>query len=188
MTKLLTCSVLSAVAGSLLLAGCSNTQTGTATPVGSTAPVSSGASSSQAPGGATTTSLDPCSLLAASDLGSFGSSFVGPRKRQAGGARSCGYVKQLADASDEDLSVDVNIRDTQSIESANDAGAGINRVAVNGRQAAQVPTPPNICVLALAVGANSRVDVTIISKDTTKACDIATQVATKIVEPKLPKA
>jgi len=169
------------------MAGCSSVQTGTASPAGTPSPTPSGASPSTASGGAATTSLDPWALLPVESLGNLGK-LNGPNKRDQYGARSCGFVRQVQYASDEPLSIDVNIWDTQGIDAAKDEGGGVTQTGVNGRKAVQVPGPPDKCYVALSVGAASRVDVSIISKDATKACDIASQVASKIVEPKLPKA
>ena len=173
----------------LVVTGCTSTQGGTPSPAATT---SSGAASSDtssaAPGGAATASLDPCSLLLASDLTSYGT-FIGPNKREEFGARSCGYVTQVKNSSDPQMGVDVNIRDSQGVDTINDQGGGITQGKVNGRPSAMALGTPDlgICVLALAVGTSSRVDVTITSAtDTKQACDVAAKVADN-VEPRLPK-
>lgn len=189
MSKLSLRSVVPLVAGVFLLAGCSDSQQGTALP-GPGAP-SSGASASgtsaPAPGGGGTASLDPCALIGTADLAQYGK-FTGPTKSDlGGGARGCGFLRERASASDERLTVSVNVRDQQSIDTVNDSGGGKINGHQGDRKAVQAPSPPNGCTLALAVGTTSRVDVAIVSTDPTKACDIASKVA-DIVEPKLPKA
>lgn len=129
--------------------------------------------------------MDPCELLTSADVTSFGQ-FKPAEKTELAGARSCRYLKNLQSASDESLSLGVGIRDSQSIDTVNDAGGGTTAGNVNGRKAVEAPSPPAGCTLALAVGSAARVDVVVTSTDATKACDIATQVADK-VEPKLPK-
>ena len=173
----------------LAVTGCTSTQGGTPSPAVTT---SSGAASSNTssagPGGAATTSLDPCSLLLVSDLTSYGA-FVGPNKREEFGARSCGYIKQTQNASDATLGVDVNVRDSQTVDTVNDLGGGITKGKVNGRASAMAAGSPDLgsCVLAMAVGTGSRVDVFITSAtDTKQACDVAAKVADN-VEPRLPK-
>jgi len=185
MTKLFVRAVLTSATAALLLAGCTAKEPGNASPASTSSAPSTGETSS-ASGGATTASLDPCSLLSATDLASYGT-FGDPRKREGSGARSCGYLRKAQDASDSHLGVDVNIRDSQGIDSVNDGGKGTIPSQVNARQAVLVPTGETNCVVAMAVGSTSRVDITVTSAaDSTKACDTASQVA-KIVEPKLPK-
>ncbi len=185
MTKLFARVALTSAAAALLLAGCTTKEPGSASPVSTpSAPASSEGSTSANPGGATTSSLDPCSLLSASDLASYGT-FGEPRTQQADGARSCGYILNTQNASDPQLSVSVDIRDSQGIDSA---GKGKSPIPsqVNGRKAAVIPVGSQSCILAMAVGDTSRVDLSVGADDSTKACDVATKVA-NIVEPKLPK-
>ena len=185
MTKFFVRAVLASAAAAVLLAGCTTKEPGNATPASTSSAPSTGESSSSS-GAATTSSLDPCSLLSASDLASYGT-FGEPRKREAFGARSCGYLMKAQGASDSHLGVDVNVRDSQGIDTVNDSGKGTIPSQVNNRQAVVVPTGNTGCILAMAVGSASRVDISITSAaDSTKACDTASQVA-KIVEPKLPK-
>jgi hypothetical protein len=61
--------------------------------------------------------------------------------------------------------------------------------SVAGRRAKRLAeaSGPGGCMVAMQVGARSRVDVQVAARtDTAKACDIAARVAT-LVEPKLPK-
>jgi len=186
MTKLLVRVALTSAAV-LLIAGCTSKEAGTASPAGtSSVPPAVTGTSSASSGGATTSSLDPCSLLVASEIASFGA-FGEPNKREEFGARSCGYLMKTQHASDPQLGIDVNIRDSQGIDTVNDTGKGITPGKVNGREAKVVPTGTSGCIFAMAVGSASRVDISITSAvDSAKACDTATQVA-DIVEPKLPK-
>ena len=188
MKKLYARAVLPLAIIALAVTGCTSTQGGTPSPAATTSGAASSGTSSAGPGGAATTSLDPCSLLLVSDLTSYGT-FVGPNKREEFGARSCGYVKQTQHASDAQLGVDVNIRDSQSVDTVNDLGGGITKGKVNGRASVLAAGSPDLgsCVLALAVGSTSRVDIFITSAaDTKQACDVATKVADN-VEPRLPK-
>ncbi|WP_410658494.1 DUF3558 family protein [Amycolatopsis sp. lyj-112] len=176
-------------AAALMLAACSSEKPGTPSAAPSS-PAQSGSSSSQpssspATGGGDTASLDPCSLVTAADLASYGS-FKAPVPGDDGGARTCTIPKDKATASEESLTVSVGIRDTQGLDSVADAGNGKTTGEVQGRKAVQVPTPPTNCLIALEAGAGSRVDVVIVSTDPAKACGIAEKVA-DIVVPKLPK-
>lgn len=184
MTKLFARVVLPLAAGGLLLAGCTSTEGGTASPAPAAAGSSSGAPSSGTP---STASLDPCELVTAADVASFGQ-FKPADKKDVGGAHACTYLKQLASASDESLSIGVAVRDSQGVDSATDVGGGTIQGNVNGRKAVQIPAPnpPKGCTLALAVGTSARVDVLVVYDDPAKACDMASQLGDK-VEPKLPK-
>jgi hypothetical protein len=122
--------------------------------------------------------------LSINDLSSFGT-FKGPDKSNKDGARSCGFDQQVAQASDPALTVSVDVRDNQNVDSVNDVGQGLVPGKVNGRKAVQAPGPGS-CTLALAVGDTSRVDIGTTADDTKTACDAASKIA-DIVEPKLPK-
>lgn len=174
-----------AAAAALVLTACSSEEPGSASPAPSVPPVQTGGSSSApATGGGDTTSIDPCSLISAADLSSYGT-FKPPVTTNVGGARLCQFDREAAAASDS-LSVGVGIRDTQSVDSVNDGGNGKTTGTVNGRKAVLAPKPATACLMALEVGATSRVDVITVSTDSEKACGIAEKVA-DIVEPKLPK-
>lgn len=186
MTKLLARAVLPLVAGGLLLAGCTGTETGTASPASSpSAPAGSTGAPSPSSGAASTASLNPCELLTAAEVASFGQ-FKAPDQKELGGARVCSYLRVLTSASDESGGITVAVRDSQGIDSVNDAGGGKTKGNVNGRTAVQAPSPPAACTLALAVGTAARVDIVTTATDPTKACNLASDVADK-VEPKLPK-
>jgi hypothetical protein len=191
MMKLLARAVLPVVAGGFLLAGCTSTQAGTASPAGSPAGTPSSApetSSSSGAGQATTASLQPCTVLAASDLSGYGS-FKDAIEKNDSDARTCTYQKKTESASDEGLVVSVVIRDNAGLDETNDTGGGVQDVHVNGRKAKVAPSPaPTGCVVVLGVGDKARVDVTVSAVSTVdKACQIAGDVADKSVEPKLPK-
>ncbi len=189
--KLLARAVLPVVAGGFLLAGCTSTQTGMASPAGTPSSAPSSApetSSSSGAGQASTTSLQPCTVLAASDLSGYGS-FKDAIEENASDARTCTYQKKTETASEEGLVVSVVIRDNAGLDQTNDTGAGVQDKQVNGRKAKVAPSPaPTGCVVALGVGDKARVDVTVTAVSTVdKACQLAGDVAGKSVEPKLPK-
>lgn len=189
--KLFARAVLPVVAGAFLLAGCTSTQTGTASPANSASSApTSGSSATPDQGSATTASLEPCTLLTADEVGSYAS--FGPAKEQKlGKARVCSYEHRTATASEEGLGIGVAVRDDAPVDSVNDVGGGVKDLQINGRKAKEARGTESLvgCTVALAVGDGARVDVNVTSVRTTdKACQIAEDVATKIVEPKLPKA
>ncbi|WP_254897041.1 DUF3558 domain-containing protein [Amycolatopsis sp. Hca4] len=189
--KLLARAVLPLAAGAVMLAGCTTTQPGTALPTGSETAVPSGAGSSSAnPGGVSTADLQPCELLTPADLSSYASSFEPANERKLGGARVCSYQHKIADPSEEGMILSVAIRDTAPLDSVNDTGNGVKDLPVNGRSAKEASSDaPLGCTVALGVGDKARVDVNATGlKTVAKACQIAEDMATKIVEPKLPKA
>lgn len=188
--KLLARAVLPVAAAAFLLAGCTSTQDGTASPANSAPPVSSAEGSpSTDSGSASTTSLEPCSLLTVADVAGYASSFDDAVEEKLGGARLCSYQKKTASASEEGLTIGVAIRDDASVDQTNDTGNGVKDLQVNGRKAKEASSAvPLGCTVALGVGDKARVDVNVTAVDTVdKACQIAEEVATKAVEPKLPK-
>jgi hypothetical protein len=188
--KLLARAVLPVAAGAFLLAGCTSTQDGTASPANSASSApSTGGSSSADPGGASTTSLEPCTLLTAADVSGYASTFEPAEEKKLGKARVCSYQHRTATASDEGLIINVAIRDDAPLDSVNDTGNGVKDVQVNGRKAKEASgNAPLGCTVALGVGDNARVDVNVTAvKTIEKACQIAEDVAQKAVEPKLPK-
>ncbi|MDQ7803870.1 DUF3558 domain-containing protein [Amycolatopsis sp. A133] len=187
--KLLARAVLPVAAGALLLAGCTTTQPGTASPANSEpAAPTSGGSASADPGSATTASLEPCTLLTASDVSPY-STFGDAEEQKLGAARVCSYLNKTTTASEESMGINVAIRDDASLDSVNDTGNGVKDLEVNGRKAKEASgNTPLGCTVALGVGDKGRVDVNVTSVNTVeKACQIAEDVATKTVEPKLPK-
>ncbi|WP_410629578.1 DUF3558 domain-containing protein [Amycolatopsis sp. cmx-4-83] len=189
--KLLARVTLPLAAGALLLAGCTTVQPGTASPAGSeSAAPSSENSSSAAPGGASTDSLQPCTLLTAADVSGYASSFEPATEKKLGGARVCSYQHKITDPSEEGMILSVAIRDTAPLASVNDTGNGVQDLQVNGRAAKEASSDaPLGCTVALGVGDNARVDVNATALNTVeKACQIAKDLAEKTVEPKLPKA
>jgi hypothetical protein len=180
-------------AGLFGLAGCSSSQPGMALPsTGVPTSASAGQTTSTAPAGPSssaavgTSSIDPCSLLRVSDLTQYGS-FSGPGKENLGGARVCGFQRTRQSASDKELGVSINVRDTQGTSTVNDVGGGKQTGRLNGRPAIEAPAPSQrACLMALAVGDNARVDVSITADSAQEACAVAEKVA-DVVEPKLPK-
>ena len=176
-------------AGVLGLAGCSSSQAGNAIPSAgapSTGQTSSTSAAVPTSGGAANSaSIEPCSLLSATDLTAYGT-FTGPDKKELGGARVCMFQRQLASASDKELGVSIGVRDKQGISSVNDVGGGKDTAKLNGRDVVRAPSVNSGCTVALAVGATSRVDVLITAGSTPEACTVAEKLA-GVVEPKLPK-
>ncbi|MEU5264909.1 DUF3558 domain-containing protein [Amycolatopsis sp. NPDC021455] len=190
MTKLLVRVVLPVAAGVVLLAGCTTTREGTASPAQtSSAGGTSAPETTSVAGGAGTKSItDPCSLLQMSDLSSYGQ-FDPPDSKKIGTARSCSYQKTIASASDHTMSIGVNVRDDASVDQVRDTGGGVVDKDINGRRAKEAPDGAAVgCTLGLPVGGTSRVDVEVLlDTSADQACQIAEAVATKAVEPKLPK-
>jgi hypothetical protein len=171
------------------LAGCSSSEAGNPVPsagVPSSSSDNGPATSSPSTGSSSvdTASIQPCSLLDVSALAEYGA-FTGPTEKELGGARTCSFQKQLANASDKGLTVSIGIRDTQGISSVNDPGGGKEPTSVNGRDAVKA-MGTRACLVALGVGDEARVDVSVTSDSTEEACAAADKIA-GVVEPKLPK-
>jgi hypothetical protein len=189
MTKLLVRVLLPLVAGGALLAGCTTTQGGTASPAQSSPASASGTPESPSSGGSGTQSItDACSLLEASDVSGYGE-FKEPVPGTVGGVRTCRSQQKIASASENARVIAVNVRDTASVAQVNDTGGGVVDKDVNGRKAKEAPGGASVaaCTLALPVGDSSRVDVAVTgAASADEACQIAEAVA-KAVEPRLPK-
>ncbi|SEF30549.1 Protein of unknown function [Amycolatopsis pretoriensis] len=189
MTKLLVRVLLPLAAGGALLAGCTSTQGGTASPAQSSPVSEPGTSESQSSGGGGTQSItDACSLLEAGDVSSFGE-FKEPVPGTTGDVRTCRFQQKVASASENAKVIGVNIRDTASVAQVNDTGGGVVDKDVNGRKAKEAPGGASVaaCTLALPVGDSSRVDVAVTGAESAdQACQVAEAVA-KAVEPRLPK-
>jgi hypothetical protein len=184
-------ALLPVVAAGVLLAGCTTTRQGTATPAQSS-PANGGETSAPASsatgGGGTESITDPCTLLEPGDLSSYGE-FKDPESKTLGGDRVCKYQKKIASASDKSMVAGVTVRDTARVDQLNDQGAGVADRDVNGRKAKEAPETAGAgCTLALPVGDSSRVDVLVTSVGSSdEACQIAEAVAKAAVEPRLPK-
>lgn len=150
------------------------------------APTTTGSASATPDGGdAATADLDPCSLLNAGQLAKYGTFSTG-KPKNLGGARGCDFGKELKSASDDTAGVTVAIRDTQSVDEVNDLGEGVQAGNVGGGREAARTSGHGSCIISLAVGPNSRVDVGAVAASSDEACQIADYVV-GIVEPKLPE-
>jgi hypothetical protein len=176
----------------LSLTACSGEEGGAALPAESlpftsTAPSqpSSGPLTPDEGAEAPTTALEPCSLLSADDLAEFGD-FKDGVQNDGGGARGCEYDRKIENASDDADVVGLLIRDTQGVDEVQDLGDGVQTGSVeSGRKAVQT-SGNGSCIIALAVGENSRVDAGAVAGTEERACQIADAVAA-IIEPKLPE-
>ncbi|MGH3952202.1 MAG: DUF3558 family protein, partial [Pseudonocardiaceae bacterium] len=180
--------LLPLLAAGVLGVGACSEEPGTAEPTPGTATGQPSGTTTERPGqGSASLAIDPCSLLDTGTLEKMFSGFVPFKDGDASdsaGARGCTWYPDRETASDPGIRVDVGVRDSQGVREARDAGGGVEMGDVQGRPAARVPIPPSGCIIALAVGENSRVDIIVGEHD--RACDFAGQVA-DIVEPKLPK-
>ncbi|MFI9449454.1 DUF3558 family protein [Amycolatopsis sp. NPDC052450] len=172
-------------AAAFVLAACATEKPGTPSAAPSS-PAQGGESTAPAAttGGADSASIDPCSVIGAADLASIGP-FEAPVPSNGGGARGCEFTKDSQTAADS-VTVSVNVRDKQGVDSVVDGGNGKTTGNVNGRKAVLVPKPPGSCLMALEISASARVDLVVVSTDPEKSCGMAEKIA-DIVEPKLPK-
>lgn len=182
------------LAGALGLAGCSG-EPGSASPTTAPANTTTGPTT-PGPADAPTASLDPCELL---DIATLDREFAEyrpfqeddrnvPGGRSIAGARACDWETDLDRATNlrQAMGISIGVRDDLGVKDARDAGGGVNRGKLaSGREAAQMPSPPEGCIMALAVGESSRVDVVIDAPK--QACGIAEAIA-DLIEPKLPDA
>lgn len=190
MMKLNLTRIVISVAAVFALAACSGEEGGAALPAESqlNAPSSQPSGPSSAPDGGTegpTAALDPCSFLSADDLAEFGDYKEGVPD-DGSGARGCRFMRVVEKASDDADAVGVLIRDSQGVDEVRDLGEGVQPGSVSGGRKAVMTRGNGGCLIALAVGENSRVDVGTVANTAERACEITDAVA-KIVEPKLPE-
>lgn len=138
---------------------------------------------------APTASLDACTLLQRATIEKEFADFAPfqeGKREDSSDVRGCTWYNETETANDPRLQVDVAIRDRQGVKDAQDAGGGVSTgTLASGREAAQIPIPSTKgCIIALAVGPTSRVDITVGVHE--KACDMASAMA-DLVDPKLPK-
>lgn len=191
-----TSKCLSFVAGvavsGLLLIGCSDKQDGQPQPDPTTgaAGTSGSAPSSSSSGGTdqTLAAVKPCELLTDQEVSQFQAQGSGaPDDNQAAGSTSsCGWHGHSSD--DRSVSFGIDIRAEQGLDELRANGGTISNGKVNSRDARQLQTPAGGCILALGVGPNSRVDISVVvggAPNATESCQIASSLG-NIVEPKLP--
>jgi hypothetical protein len=177
----------------LSLAACTAQTTGS--PSG-TAENSGSASSAPATTGSSANSgvagLNACDLLTAEEVVQFKAQ--GPGKAQdtqtSGATSACGWLGRSS--TDRSVSFAVLVRGSQGIDElqsqAQTSGGTVTNGSLNGREARQASLASGGCILALKVGKDSRVDLSVVIggvTDPTEACQIASKLG-NIVEPKLP--
>lgn len=171
--------ILPFVIAAALLAACGTAAPKVAAPAGNPAPAASAASgTAPGPPEAVAGAIDPCTLVKADDLASFGR-YVEPNRSTNGNVRGCQYVRQGSQAVADKLTIEVTVRNGSDLP--NFGGP----TTVNGRKAVKA-TASTGCMLAMGVGTHSRVDIMIASADQAKSCGAAEQIA-GIVESRLPK-
>ncbi|KID29596.1 hypothetical protein HQ32_03010 [Prauserella sp. Am3] len=130
--------------------------------------------------------MDPCSVLTPDDLSTYGS-FPPGKPETVGTSRTCRFMKDTdSPSTDPGRVIAVGFRDQQGLNDVQDMGMGIDRVEVDGREYAQVPSDGG-CQVMIGVSDSSRVDITVdATEGTQKSCNIADEVG-QIIEPKLPQ-
>jgi hypothetical protein len=170
------------------VAGCSNSETGEASPeLGSSSAAalpSQGGVDDSGSGGESVETIEPCELLEDGELSRYGE--FGPGEyRTYGSGRNCRWVG-LRDAASEDVPiVDVVIEDNAGIDVLPDLGGGLTEgAAASGREIVRTYNETG-CVVAMAVGANARVDISVAEDDLQSACDLVDELV-DIVDQRLP--
>ncbi len=156
------------------LAACGNSTGGTATPETTSAPTGGN--------GVSTAAVQPCDLISATDATQLQLTKGGPVNE--GAARACTWSKPVDSNGQNGYTVEIGVRDSQSVSSFNSAGFTITQDNVGRHQGIQAVDSGG-CFVVIGVGNASRVDVLISMTDTNAACEFANKVA-KVVEPKLP--
>jgi hypothetical protein len=166
------------------MAACTNSTTGSGTPVPTTNTTQAGGGPTS--GGSGLTSIQPCDLLS-SDIASqyqLGS----PTPGNESGARTCARHNITANNGDGYV-VGVGIRDSQGINDVNPGGFTVTTDNIRSHPGRQLQsTQSGSCIIAIGVTNSSRVDVTVnAGTDPIQGCQLANQFA-KLIEPNLPAA
>lgn len=173
------------------VAGCEQAEVGTAYPEtenSHSAQLSEQISSSSAP----PISVDPCSLLAESQIDQYGE-FSGPEKRSYQGYSVCSWAVQKDSASDVEAPlVDLVFRHDLGLEEVIDLGDGLQagQTDDSGRELIKTSgiepvTNTRSCLIAMKISDDSRLDVTV--GRTEDSCELAGKVV-EMVDSKLPRS
>lgn len=175
-----------------VVAGCSQTESGSASPETNQPPASvPGSSESATESGSSFSSSDLCSLLASEDIAQYGE-FRDPVERTYQGNPICSWRAEKDGVSDVEAPlVDLIYRDGSSIQELQDLGNGIKtgRTQNSGRELAltsgmEPVTETPSCVIAMDLGDGSRLDVG--AGRTAEPCELVENLV-EIVDPKLPR-
>lgn len=183
---------LPVAAAVLGLAACTSQTAGNANPTGANGPSNTPAPATTGSSADGLAGLNACDLLTSAEAAQFKAQ--GPGKVQdtqtSGASSACGWTGRSAD--DRSVSFGVLVRGSQSIDDlqtqAQSSGGTVSSGTLNGRDARQAKLASGGCILALKVGPDSRVDLSVVIggvTDPTEACDIASRLG-NVVEPKLP--
>ncbi len=169
------------------LAGCSESEGGTAEPESAKlpGPATSTGDSPSTDGSSTTplSGLDPCSLLNTSAVEKHGP-VEEPVQERIGSSEACTWHPDRQGTAADMPAFLVGLRENGGVADMNDLGQGVQRAELNGREVARVPSPGG-CSIAIGVTDKSRVDVQVTGVDTELACDMVDELA-QLVEPRIP--
>jgi hypothetical protein len=179
---------LLAIAATLVLAGCSDSTPGTATPgddlpqtTETTDTTETTTSTTESQAGGDLAAVDPCALVPQAALASIG--LTGGEPKTVGEARVCRYRHDGATLN-ESFTVSVEIFENLGLTDV--AGTNIEpQPNIGTHQVVSFVGPTGSCGVSLGVGDTSRVDSTAVGGDQQQGCQLAGQVAAA-VEPELP--
>jgi hypothetical protein len=162
------------------LSACSSQSPGSAVGDSSTssAPTTTaGSTSGSGGGGSPLASVDPCTLIAQSEVANNG---LQPGQTvQAPGGRECRWERPDDGATIDGYLIQIAIYDTAGIDKLNTAGGTVTDYTVGKYQGKLFQdTPLNACIISLPTSNTSRVDIDVISRlGIAKGCDLVKEVA-----------
>ncbi|WP_084789329.1 DUF3558 family protein [Saccharomonospora iraqiensis] len=168
----------------LVLSACSQKQSGTAAPdVEESEPLRTPSVQQRAG----LRAVEPCSLLDPGETATFGEFEKGSEGVRSDGGRQCHWEGVRQSAQEDGVpSIYVVIEDDSSIEELGNVGDGARSgVMKDSGRAVKETWNETGCVVGLAVGNSSRVDVIVADPDREQSCAMANKIA-ELVEPKLP--
>ncbi|SFP19004.1 DUF3558 family protein [Saccharomonospora viridis] len=199
--RLRSAAVVVSVLAAVVMAGCSQTEAGSVSPgpdnsvsassePSGSAPAMPSGSNSETSGNGPVQPVNPCSLLTRDELSRF-DDFGEPEESTQQGDPVCTWAVAKESATDVEAPI-VNVVHWQNLGVADvvDLGGGIQpgRTDTTGREVARTTgvnevTETPICMIAMAIGDSSRLDVQV--GRTAEPCDLADQLV-EIIDPKLP--
>ncbi|WP_198010166.1 DUF3558 family protein [Saccharomonospora halophila] len=172
-------------AAAVLLAACSNAESGS--PVSTSAALDTSSTSSDR-GEVALGAIDPCSLLEPAELSRVGDFEQGVEGLRRDGSRECHWtgVRQTAHQGDVP-GIYLVVRGDSGLDEFGDIGSGVRTgtTEATGRRIKQTRNEDG-CIVGLAVGVGGRVDAIATQAGPERSCDMANELA-EIVDPKIPE-
>lgn len=176
--------VIALTVAALAVSSCSQTESGTAArDVGKSKPLKTSSVQQRAE----LRAIEPCSLLDPGEIATFGEFEQGSEGVRSDGGRQCHWEGVRQSAQEADVpNIYVVVEDNSGIKDLGNVGDGARSgVMESSGRAVKETWNETGCVVGLAVGESSRVDVIVAHPDREQSCAMANEIS-ELVDPKLP--